>query len=136
MSSPQIVPPLAGRILGSGADDFVIAEWQDPGGPPGPPRYIAPWHVHHHDDEAWYVLEGVLRVKSGDQEVELAPGSGVLVEHRMPHTHWNPGSERVRYLLIMTPRIYNLIQAIRELKERTPAGMKAVFEKFDAELLA
>ena len=46
--------------MGSAQGDFVIAEWQDPGGPPEPPRFIVPLHTHYHDDEAWYVLEGSL----------------------------------------------------------------------------
>ena len=41
---------------GPGAS-FVVAEWRDPGGGDDPPRYHAPLHVHHSDDEAWYVLE-------------------------------------------------------------------------------
>jgi uncharacterized RmlC-like cupin family protein len=136
MSSPRIASPLAGNVLGSAADNFVIAEWQDAGGLAGPPRYIAPLHLHCNDDEAWYVLEGVLRVKSGDEEIEVRAGSGVLVPRGTPHTYWNPGQERVRYLLIMTPRIYSLIQAIHATADRSPAHMRALFEKFDSELLA
>jgi mannose-6-phosphate isomerase-like protein (cupin superfamily) len=135
MSSPIIASPLAGHVLGSAADDFVIAEWQDTGSPPGPPRFIAPVHLHRNDDEAWYVLEGVLRVKSGDEEIELRAGSGVLVPHGTPHTYWNPAAERVRYLLIMTPRIYGLIQAIHAATDRAPAHMRALFEKFDSQLM-
>ena len=61
----MIAPPLAGNVLGSGDNAFVIAEWRDGGGPPGPePRLIAPRHVHNSDDEAWYVLEGVLCVEA------------------------------------------------------------------------
>ena len=41
MSSPIIAEVLAGRVLGSANDNFVIAEWRDAGGPAGPPRYIA-----------------------------------------------------------------------------------------------
>lgn len=136
MSLPIIAQPLAGRVLGSGSDDFVIAEWQDAGAPPGPPRYIAPVHLHHNDDEAWYVLEGVLRVKMGDEEVELRAGSGVLVPHGTAHTYWNPTSERVRYLLVMTSRIYRLIQEIHATSDRTPACMRGLFEKFDSQLLS
>ncbi len=136
MNSPILLSPLAGDVLGSATDDFVIAEWQDAGAPPGPPRYIAPLHLHRKDDEAWYVLEGTLRVKTGDDEVELRAGSGVLVPHGTPHTYWNPISERVRYLLVMTSRIYRLIQEIHATKERTPAIMHALFEKFDSELLS
>jgi mannose-6-phosphate isomerase-like protein (cupin superfamily) len=135
MTSPIMASPLAGHVLGSAADDFVIAEWQDAGSPPGPPRLIAPVHLHRNDDEAWYVLEGVLRVKSGDEEIELGAGSGVLVPHGTPHTYWNPAPERVRYLLIMTPRIYGLIQAIHATTDRTPANMRALFEKFDSQLM-
>lgn len=51
-------------------DSFVMAEWRDPGGPAGRPCLIAPLHFHHHDDEAWYVLEGTLGVRVGDEEIE------------------------------------------------------------------
>jgi mannose-6-phosphate isomerase-like protein (cupin superfamily) len=135
MTPLMIVPPLAGNVLGSRAGDFVIAEWQDAGAPPGPPRWIAPLHLHRNDDEAWYVLEGTLRVKMGDEEVELRAGAGVLVPRGTPHTYWNPGPERVRYLLVMTSRIYGLIQEIHATKERTPAIMRALFEKFDSQLI-
>jgi mannose-6-phosphate isomerase-like protein (cupin superfamily) len=135
MSSPTIIPPLAGHILGSVANNFVIAEWQDPGGVSAQPRFIAPLHLHRSDDEAWYVLEGVLRVRVGNDHVELPAGSGVLVPRGTPHTYWNPGQDRVRYLLIMTSRIYQLIQDIHDIKERTPGGLRAVFEKHDSDLL-
>src|SRR5437773_758164 len=42
MSWTKIASPLAGQVIGSVTDAFVIAEWRDPGGPPGPPRLIAP----------------------------------------------------------------------------------------------
>ena len=135
MSSPTIATPLAGHVLGTTASNFVIAEWQDPGGVFTQPRWIAPLHLHREDDEAWYVLEGVLRVKVGNDDVELRAGSGVLVPCGTQHTYWNPGPDRVRYLLIMTSRIYQLIQDIHAMRERTPASMRAVFEKHDSELL-
>ncbi len=136
MSTPTVAPPLAGNVLGSNINDFVIAEWQDAGGVQAQPRWIAPLHLHRSDDEAWYVLEGALRVRMGDKEVELRAGSGVLVPRGTPHTYWNPGPERVRYLLVMTSRIYGLIQEIHATKERTSSVMQALFNRFDSELLA
>jgi mannose-6-phosphate isomerase-like protein (cupin superfamily) len=135
MSSPVNAAPLAGNILGSISDAFVIAEWRDAGGPADPPRLIAPLHLHRSDDEAWYVLEGVLRVQVGNDVVEARAGSGVLVPRGTRHTYWNPSSGLTRYLLIMTANIYHLIQDIHALKERTPAALKAVFENHDSELL-
>ena len=134
-TQPSIAPLLAGNVLGSANDSFVIAEWQDAGGPPDPPRLIAPRHVHHQDDEAWYVLEGTLRVQSGDNEIEAAAGSAILVPRGTPHTYWNAGTGRLRYLLIMTPNIYRLIQGIHALKERTPATLQQLFRQHDSELL-
>jgi len=135
MSSPILAPPLAGNVLGSITDNFVIAEWRDAGGYTGPPRYIAPFHLHRNDDEAWYVLDGTLGVRIGDKEVEARAGSGVLVPRGTPHTYWNPGPEPLRYLLVMTANIYRLIQEIHKLSERTPAALQAVFKKHDSELL-
>ena len=128
-------PPLAGNPMGLPNGDFIVVEWQDPGGPPGPPRYIAPLHIHHQDDEAWYVLEGTLCVLSGDTVIEAHAGSGVFVPKGTKHTYWNPTQQRARYLLVMTPRIDQLIKAIHAMTERTPEKMKALFAKYDSELL-
>ena len=135
MSWTKIAPPLAGQVIGSIADAFVIAEWRDPGGPPGPPRLIALPHLHRNDDEAWYVLEGALRVQVGKEEIEAHAGSAVFVPRGTPHTYWNPGPNPVRYLLVMTSNIYRLIQEIHGMKERTPAALRGVFRKYDSELL-
>jgi mannose-6-phosphate isomerase-like protein (cupin superfamily) len=135
MSSPNIAPPLAGQVIGSTNGAFVIAEWRDPGGLPGPPRLIAPPHLHRSDDEAWYVLEGTLRVRVGTEVVEAGAGAAVFVLRGTPHTYWNPGPDPARYLLVMTANIYRLIQEIHGMKERTPAALRSVFAKYDSELL-
>ena len=135
VSSPLVAPLLAGRVLGSAADAFVVAEWRDPGGPAGPPRLIAPRHLHYRDDEAWYVLEGTLRVQVGADEVEAGVGAAVFVPRGTPHTYWNPGPGPLRYLLVMTGNTYALIQAIHAMTERTPAALRAVFARYDSELL-
>lgn len=133
--SPIIAPLLAGSVLGQIGSDFVIAEWKDAGGPPGPPRWIAPLHLHHKDDEAWYVLEGTLSVRVGTDVVEAKAGSAVFVPRGTAHTYWNPGPGLVRYLLVMTSNIYSLIQEVHALTERSPAVLKAVFERHQSELL-
>jgi len=135
MSSPAIAPHLAGHVLGTDNNSFVIAEWKDAGAPPGPPRWIAPLHLHHNDDEAWYVLEGKLCIKLGDDTVEAGPGAAVLVPRGTPHTYWNPDPRPVRYLLFMTPNIHALIHAIHATTDRSPDAMRALFRRFDSELL-
>jgi mannose-6-phosphate isomerase-like protein (cupin superfamily) len=135
MSTPIIAPALAGSVLGQIGSSFIIAEWKDAGGPPGPPRWIAPLHLHHRDDEAWYVLEGELCLQLGSDVVEAKAGAAVFVPRGVAHTYWNPGPGLVRYLLVMTSNVYSLIQDIHGMTERSPAALKAVFEQHDSELL-
>jgi mannose-6-phosphate isomerase-like protein (cupin superfamily) len=130
-----MAPPLAGNVLVSNDAQFVIAEWRDPGGLFEKPRLIAPVHIHHSDDEAWYVLEGVLRVRRGDEEVEAHAGAGVLVKRGTPHTYWNPGPGPLRYLLVMTANIYRLIQEIHAMPERSVPALETVFRRYDSEFL-
>ncbi len=131
----MVAPPLAGNVLGSIGDSFVVAEWKDGGGPPGPPRWIAPLHLHRSDDEAWYVLEGALCVRLGTEVIEARTGSSVVVPRGTAHTYWNPGPGLCRYLLVMTSNVYALIKAIHAMPERTPAALRAVFGKYDSELI-
>src|SRR6266566_2919901 len=86
----MMIAPLVGQVIGLDESAFVIAEWSDPGAPPGPPRFIAPLHVHYADDEAWYVLEGTLAFRLGDQQFEAPAGTAVFAPRGVPHTYWNP----------------------------------------------
>ena len=135
MTSPTPAPPLLGNTIGSTADGFVVAEWQDAGGPANERRLIAPLHLHHRDDEAWYVLEGTLGVQVGDSEIEARPGAAVLAPRGTPHTYWNPGPGRLRYLLVMTANTFRLIQEIHATVDRTPTMLRALFRKYNSELL-
>ena len=58
-------PPLRGRPLSDPAAGMVLVEWSDPGGVTSRDRPIAGLHVHHQDDEAWYVLQGRLGFQLG-----------------------------------------------------------------------
>jgi len=131
----MIAPPLAGNVIGSVDASFVVAEWKDAGGPPGPPRWIAPLHLHHDDDETWYVLEGAMCVRVGKDVVEARSGTAVFVPRGTAHTYWNPGPGPVRYVLVMTSNTYALMQEIHAMKDRSSAALRAVFEKHDSELV-
>jgi mannose-6-phosphate isomerase-like protein (cupin superfamily) len=99
---------LAGHRLGDADTDFVMVQWTAEVGD----HWIAPLHVHHDDDEAWYVLRGKLGFQLGEEMVEAAAGSAVLARRGMPHTFRNAGTEEAEYLLVMSPRIAALIEAI------------------------
>ncbi|MGV3615075.1 MAG: cupin domain-containing protein [Fimbriimonas sp.] len=128
------VPPLAGSMLGLPEGDFVVAEWTDDGCPPEGPMPVAPLHLHHRCDEAWYVLEGTLCVRRGDEILTVPAGAGAFVPKGTPHTYWNPDPAPARYLLIMTAQTHRLIEAIHAAPDRSPEAMRALFLRHDAEL--
>jgi mannose-6-phosphate isomerase-like protein (cupin superfamily) len=130
-----IAPQLAGRTLGGPDGSFVIAEWTDEGGPPDPPRLVAPLHIHHRDDEAWYVLEGTLRFRLRNEEIEAPAGSAVFGPRGVPHTFWNPNEKPARYLLVMTPNTFRLIEEIHASSDRDPATLRALYQKYDCEVV-
>ena len=111
-------------------ESFVVADWTDQGNHPGMP--IAPLHLHRSDDEAWIVLEGRLGFQVGDERHEVEAGGSMLVTRGTPHTYWNPSSEPVRYLLVMAPRISQLIEALHSSDRDRFAE---IFEEHDSELL-
>jgi quercetin dioxygenase-like cupin family protein len=121
------VEPLLGNAIGSAKDDFVIVEWTAEVGD----HWIAPLHIHDQDDEAWYVLEGTLGFRLGDDEVEAPQGSAVLARRGTPHTYRNAGASEARYLLVMTPRIAHLIDEIH----RPGADIAAVFAAHESRLV-
>jgi mannose-6-phosphate isomerase-like protein (cupin superfamily) len=124
----QRAEPLSGRTLGVASGDFVIVEWTAEIGV----HLIAPLHVHHGDDEAWYVLEGELGFRLGDLEVAAPAGSAVVAPRGTPHTYWNAGNTEARYLLVMTPKIARLIEAIHA----PDAVLAEVFAAYDSEILS
>jgi mannose-6-phosphate isomerase-like protein (cupin superfamily) len=131
MPGETFFPSLAGTQLGGADSDFVVVEWTDAGDSRW--EWIAPMHVHYADDEAWYVLEGTLRVRLGDDVVEAGPQSAVLAPKGTPHAYGNARhGERARYLLVMTPRIRSLVQA---LHEPGAGDYEAIFKAHESELL-
>ena len=132
MEKAAFVPSLTGGQIGGAGSDFVIAEWADSGESEW--DWIAPLHVHYADDEAWYVLEGVLRFRIGEDVFEAGPRSAVLAPKGTPHAYGNARRrEPARYLIVMTPKIRALIQA---LHEPGAANYAAIFSAHDSELLS
>lgn len=114
-----------------GESDFVIAEWTaEPG-----PDWQAPLHWHIECDEAWYVLEGSLGFMIDDETVQAEPGELVYVKKGQSHTYWNTADQVTRYLLFMTSKTRDLIDAIHAADDRSPEALRVLFAKFDAKLI-
>ena len=128
--------PLNSNTVGRSRGSFAIAEGRDEGGPPRPPRLIAPLYVHRRDEEGWYVLEGRLLFRLDGREVEAPVDSAVVVPPGVGHASWNPGPERSRYLLVMTPDLRALIEDLHSPADRTGCAVRAAFRDHGLELFS
>lgn len=74
----------------TGGDLYVIEHSDAATG--GPPR-----HVHHAQDEWFYILEGAYVVEIGEERFEVGPGDSVFAPRRVPHVwaHTNEGAGRM-----------------------------------------
>ena len=63
----------------------------------------APMHVHEHEDEYSYVLEGEVGVQVGDEVVVARPGDLVFKPRGVWHAFWNAGDATARVLEIISP---------------------------------
>ncbi len=68
----------------------------------GPSGSVPPLHVHHREDEAFYVLEGDYSVFIGDAVIKAAPGSWIWGPRAVPHGY-QIHSERGRHLSLTMP---------------------------------
>ena len=62
----------------------------------------APLHVHHRDDEAFWILEGDVTFEVGDTTIEASAGDYVFAPRDIPH-RFTVGNDGCRMLFIMVP---------------------------------
>jgi mannose-6-phosphate isomerase-like protein (cupin superfamily) len=71
--------------------------------PIAPRTLAAPMHVHKHEDEYSYVLEGEVGVQIGDEVLYARPGDLVVKPRGIWHAFWNRTDEPARLLEIISP---------------------------------
>lgn len=70
-----------------------------------PPGAGSPWHLHHNEDESFYVVEGEILFIVGDEQQRITAGPGTFVfgPRGIPHGFRNDGPTPARMLLEVTP---------------------------------
>jgi quercetin dioxygenase-like cupin family protein len=85
------------------------------------PGFAGPLHVHHREDEAFWVLEGDVTLQVGDTFIEAHMGDYVLGPRDIPH-RYSVGEAGCRMLFIFTPGGFeDLLLATSE-----PAGSRSL----------
>jgi quercetin dioxygenase-like cupin family protein len=121
---------------------YTLVEVLDPEGE-------GPLHVHHREDEGFWVLEGELTFEIGDETIKASPGSFLFGPKDVPH-RYTVDSGPARLLFVLSPAGFEeLIYATSEpAKERTlppqPEGppseaemeqLRALVRQYGGELL-
>lgn len=63
---------------------------------------VPPRHIHHREDETFYVLEGEMTFSIGDESIKATPGTMVFAPRDVAHS-FTIDSEQARILVMNTP---------------------------------
>jgi mannose-6-phosphate isomerase-like protein (cupin superfamily) len=68
-----------------------------------PPGFAPPPHIHHVEEEAFYLLEGEITVTCGERTWKVTPGAFVLLPHGIAHGFKVEGDIPAKLLQITSP---------------------------------
>jgi len=109
---------------------YAILEQMIPAGH-GPPL-----HIHHHETEIFYVLDGQFEITIGERKVTATAGAIVVGPRDIQHTFRNVGSQDARLLLTVIPgRFSNFFIDVDGVDDGDHAAIKALAAKYDVEIL-
>jgi quercetin dioxygenase-like cupin family protein len=111
-----------------------------------PPFAEAPLHVHHREDEGFWVLDGTVRFEVGGREISAGPGDFAFGPKDVPH-RYTVGEGGCRMLFILTPGGFEnaIVDMSTPARERTlpppgeqspdPSGMKGTIVAYGCEMV-
>jgi mannose-6-phosphate isomerase-like protein (cupin superfamily) len=68
-----------------------------------PPGQASPLHVHTQEAEAWFLLEGTMTYRAGEQLVRMGGGDFIYLPRHVPHAFRTTGTVPVRFLALTLP---------------------------------
>jgi mannose-6-phosphate isomerase-like protein (cupin superfamily) len=143
---PISIKPGEGKVLDVLGEILTIkASGKDTGGAlavieeVSPPSGGPPLHLHHKEDEAFYVMEGEYEIQCGDDKIIASPGTFVFAPRKVPHMFRNVGAGQGKILAIVTPAgIEKFFEELSEGAEQGPLAfgkVKEISEKYEIELI-
>jgi quercetin dioxygenase-like cupin family protein len=101
------------------------------------PGFKTQWHSHNNCEEAFYVLDGILTIKSGGKTYHAGKGSFIYIPRGTPHGQGNFSDKPVRFITTFTPGGAEIFfrerdAALKGLKPADPeyaARLKQIREK-------
>jgi mannose-6-phosphate isomerase-like protein (cupin superfamily) len=107
----------SGQAEGASCTEWVAAPGFDTG-----------LHVHERLEETWYVLDGELEFRLGDETVNAAAGACVLVPPHIPHAFANRSQAPAKFLLMMSPPTHDryFVELAEILRRSGPPDSEAI----------
>lgn len=142
---PIAVPAGAGSMLGTLGVQHKLLELQTGGAiylfesEFGPDTGNS-LHVHQHEDELAYVLEGATQIRLGDRDLQIAAGGVAFLPRGIPHAVHNPLNTPSRYLFAAIPggsleHCFDAVQAAADAGALDDATRRKIFLQYGVEFL-
>jgi quercetin dioxygenase-like cupin family protein len=107
-----------------------------------PPRFGPPRHVHHRQDEWYYVLTGDFLFEGGEKQYSLTTGASIWLPRDIPHCWGNSGTANGQLILLCEPGgfegFFEEAAQMPPLTSQDPADLQklhALHAKYGMELL-
>jgi mannose-6-phosphate isomerase-like protein (cupin superfamily) len=95
-----------------------------------PPGFASPWHIHHNEDESFYVIDGKVTVVVADRSVPLSAGDYAFGPRAIPHGFRIEGTKPARVLLMTSGGTF--AEFVREMSQ--PADDATAAEPTESDL--
>ena len=120
----------SGQAEGASCTEWVAAPGFDTG-----------LHVHERLEETWYVLDGELEFRLGDETVNAPTGACVFVPPHVPHAFANRRQAPAKFLLMLSPPTHDryFVELAEILEHRGPPDSEAIAAlraKYDTQQLS
>jgi quercetin dioxygenase-like cupin family protein len=101
-----------------------------------PPGHGPPLHVHRHETEIFYILEGTFELTLDGRTIDAPVGAMAVCPRDIPHTFRNVGSETGKLLLTVIPgRFADYFLEVDGIPDADRAAIKALAAKYNVEIL-
>jgi mannose-6-phosphate isomerase-like protein (cupin superfamily) len=142
MSDTSSAITTAGELDFLGSRSRIVVDGDDTGGAFGlvdmievPAQSMPPLHVHHHEDEGFYVIDGEVTLYLPGREIKCGPGDHVVAPRGVPHAY-RVGDRPARWLVTSTPAGFErFVAGVAALDALDPAKLTAVAAAHGIEIL-
>jgi mannose-6-phosphate isomerase-like protein (cupin superfamily) len=118
------------RILAGGEADVGLVDMIEV-----PAGHMPPLHVHHNEDEGFYLLSGEATLFMPGEQVTLRAGDFFLAPGGVPHAY-RVGDTPARWLIISSPAGFErFVAEVGEQRIDDPAALAEAAARHDIEIL-